>query len=128
MLKNRDLGRLIIRIGLGLMFVFHGWPKLVGGYDTWASLGGKMEYLGIDFLPVFWGFMASVSEFVGGIFILFGFQFRIASTFLMFTMLVASAYHLGNGDSLGQASHAIELFFIFLGLILVGPGRYSIDG
>ena len=36
--------------------------------------------------------------------------------------------HLGKGDGLMGASHAIEAGILFLSLILIGPGRYSLNG
>ena len=33
--RYRDLGLLVMRVGLGLSFMAHGWPKLVGGPETW---------------------------------------------------------------------------------------------
>ncbi len=126
--RNRDLGRLIIRIGIGLSFITHGYPKLIGGIATWDSLGQSMGYLEITFLPVFWGFMAAVSEFFGGIMFLIGFNLRIACIFLGFTMFVATIYHFGKGDGLHGASHTIELMTIFVGMFFIGPGKYSLDG
>lgn len=29
--KYRDVGLLILRVGIGLMFMIHGFPKLFGG-------------------------------------------------------------------------------------------------
>lgn len=42
-------------------------------------------------------------------------------------MAVAAAMHLGKGDGLGVASHAIEDGIAFLALVLAGGGRYSLD-
>ena len=128
LLKNRDLGLLILRLGLGGMYVFHGFPKLMAGPEGWERLGASMAYLGINFFPVFWGFMASSAESLGGLFIIFGWYFRISNFFLLITMFVAGFQHLAKGQGLGQASHAIELGVVFLALIFIGPGRYVMTG
>ncbi len=125
--KYRDVGLLILRIGLGLMFMFHGLPKLLGGPEKWHGLGLAMQNLGIDFFPVFWGFMAAISEFLGGLLLVFGACFRIALGFLIITMTVAAVMHLTNGDGLQNASHAIELGIVFFSLLFIGPGKFSID-
>ncbi|MEK6693679.1 MAG: DoxX family protein [Nitrospirota bacterium] len=125
--KYRDTGILILRIGIGIMFLYHGAPKLIGGPEKWEKLGMAMNYVGIPVFPVFWGFMAAFSEFFGGIFIILGLFFRPACILLLITMSVASIMHLGKGDGLGVASHAIEAGVLFLSLILIGPGKYSID-
>lgn len=123
--KYRDFGLLALRLGVGVMFLFHGWPKLTGGPDKWAALGQSMGYLGIHVVPVFWGFMAAVSEFFGGACLILGVVFRPACLLLVCTMAVAATMHFGRGDSLQTASHAIELGFVFFGLLFIGPGRYG---
>ncbi len=125
--KHKDVGLLILRIGLGSMFIFHGAPKMFGGPETWEKVGLAMGSLGIQFLPTFWGFMAALSEFIGGICIILGVFFRPACVLLTITMIVAAIRHLSGGDGLRGASHAIEDGVVFLGLILIGPGKYSLD-
>ncbi len=125
--KYRDFGLLLLRLGIGAMFVLHGLPKLQGGPEKWTQLGGAMQYLGIGFMPLAWGLAAALSEFLGGILLVLGVLFRPACLFLTATMAVAATMHLGKGDGLMGASHAIELGILFLSLLFIGPGRYSID-
>lgn len=121
-----DHGLLVVRLGLGAMFIGHGWPKLAGGAATWTKLGGAMAKLGLDFAPTMWGFAAACSEFFGAILIAIGFMFRPAAAALLGTMVVAATMHLRNGDGFGGASHAIELGIVFAALILTGPGKYAL--
>ena len=126
--KFKDLGLLIIRVGLGLCFsLIHGIPKIMGGIPMWTKIGGAMASVGIHFLPVFWGFMASGSEALGGVLVMLGLFFRPACLFLVITMLIASLVSYSHGDGFGDASHAIEMGVVFLGLLFIGPGRYSVD-
>jgi len=126
--RYRDLGLLILRVGIGIMFLFHGLPKLAGGPAFWGQLGMATNFLGIGFAPTFWGFMSAIAESLGGLLLLTGFLFKPACLFLTLNMLVATSMHLGKGDGLMGASHAIEAGILFLSLILIGPGRYSLDG
>ena len=123
----KDQGLLIARIGLGGMMIFHGLPKLIGGVAKWEAIGGSMQNLGITFIPVFWGFMASAAEGVGGLLILLGLLFRPAALLIIFTMIVAAIQHLSAGDGLMGASHAIETGLAFFILLFPGPGRFSLD-
>ena len=123
-----DLGLLILRLVLGIMFLMHGYPKISGGPDTWLSIGETgMAKLGISFWWMLWGFLAAVSEFFGGLFLIFGFMVRISAFFLFFTMCIAASHHLLDGDGIMRASHAIESGAAFLFLIFSGGGFYSLD-
>lgn len=124
--KLTDWSILIIRIGIGAMFAMHGYPKITGGIEDWTGLGEAMGNLGIHFLPAFWGFCASVSEFGGGILFALGIFFRPAAFLLFFTMFVAAYAHISGGDGISQASHAIEAGSVFLGLLLTGPGKFAL--
>jgi putative oxidoreductase len=126
--RQRDLGLLLLRVGIGAMFVFHGWPKMIGGPAKWESLGHATEALGIAFAPTFWGFMAAFAEVGGGLMLALGVAFRPACALLLSTMIVASARHLTQGDGFGKASHAIEAAILFMSLLLIGPGAYRLRG
>ncbi|RZL50608.1 MAG: DoxX family protein [Pedobacter sp.] len=125
--KYRNTGILILRIGLGVMMMVHGLPKIMGGPAGWEGLGGSMKVVGINFLPTVWGFLAAVSEGLGGFLLILGLFFRPVNMMLVFTMIIAALVHFGKGDGLSGASHAIELGIVFLSLIFIGPGKYSID-
>lgn len=126
--KYRDAGLLVLRLGLGIMFLLHGLPKLTGGPKVWAGLGGAMKHLGIDFFPVFWGFMAAVTEGIGGLLLVIGFFYRPTCLLLTFTMVVATLKHFSGGDNFLMAtSRPLELAFVFFGLAFIGPGRFSVD-
>lgn len=122
-----DWGLLIVRAGLGIMFFLHGLPKITGGPETWAYLGQSMSNIGINFGFTFWGFLAAVSEGIGGLFLIFGLLTRVAATGMFFTMFMATIMHLSNGDGLMGASHAIEAGVVFAALIIAGAGKYSVD-
>jgi putative oxidoreductase len=119
----RDLGLLILRIGIGFMFILHGWPKLFGGMAKWEKLGAKMSLLGLDFAPAFWGLCASLAEILGGLFIALGILFKPSSLLLAFTMLIATLYHLDAGDGIMGSSHAIESMILFVSLYFIGAGK-----
>ena len=124
--KHRDLGLLILRVGIGAMFVTHGLPKLLGGPAKWETVGLAMRHLGIDFAPTLWGLMAACAETFGGVALAVGVAFRPACVLLAFTMAVATLKHLVEGDGLAKASHAIEAGVLFASLLLIGPGAWRV--
>ena len=126
-ITKTDYALFVLRVGIGIMFFLHGYPKMIGGVEKWQSLGAYgMGSIGIHFLSTFWGFMAAFSECIGGLMIVIGFYLRYFSLLLFITMFVAVITHLKVGDGIMGASHAIEAAFVFLFLFLVGSGKIAI--
>ncbi|WP_299824127.1 DoxX family protein [uncultured Pontibacter sp.] len=123
----KNLGLLLLRTGIGFMFILHGWPKMIGGPERWEAIGSNMALVGADFLPVFWGFMAAFAETVGGTLLMLGLLFRPVCVLLFATMLVATMKHVTGGDGFGGYSHALEAAILFFSLYFIGPGKYSLD-
>jgi putative oxidoreductase len=123
-----DLGLLILRVGLGLMFVImHGFPKLTGGVSLWKGLGGAFNRLiGISFVPEFWGFAAAIAEFGGGLCLIAGIFFRPACALMLFTMATAVGATIRGGEGFDGASHAFELGIVLFALFLTGPGKFTV--
>lgn len=127
--RYQNIGFFILRVGIGGMFMYHGYGKLFGGSAVWGQVGSAVSHLGISapsLFPVF-GFLAACSEFFGGLCLILGLGFRLACLFLFSTMVVAAAMHLSQGDGLGKASHAIEAAILFFSLMFIGPGPYNLD-
>lgn len=123
------IGLLILRLGVGAIFILlHGGPKILGGPEKWAGVGGMaLNAIGINFYPVFWGFLAAASECFGGLALVVGLGTRVAAFFMFMTMAMATTMHLATGDSPSEASHAMLAGIVFLSLIFLGAGRYSCD-
>jgi putative oxidoreductase len=126
--KFQDLGLLLLRLGVGALFLFHGYPKIMSGPDGWANLGLVMKSVaGIDYFPTFWGLMCGLAEAGGGICLMLGFMFRPACLIMAINMTMALLMHLGHGDSFDIFSHALLAWFVFVGLLLIGPGAYTLS-
>jgi|SRR5579872_562419 len=125
--KYKNAGLLIIRLGLGVLFIYHGLPKLWGGPPRWEHLGEAMGLIGIHFFPVFWGLMCAVTETLGGLLIIAGLAFRPACLLLVFNLLIAAMFTYKVDASFAATTHAIEDAIIFAGLFFIGPGSISLD-
>jgi putative oxidoreductase len=127
--KFSDIALVVLRIGLGIIYLSFGWPKLAGGAPAWEKVGAMgMSTFGINVFPVFWGFLAALSETLGGALLILGLFFRPACIFLAVTMFVAFAALLKSSAPFGpQSSRPLELCLILLFLLCYGPGKYSAD-
>lgn len=122
-----NIGLLVVRVLIGILFVVHGIPKLFGGIDVWNFVGSSMGFLGIKGGYAFWGLMAALAEFGGGILLIIGLFVRPASVFLFLTMIVAIVFHFAKKDSFDVSSHAMEDAAIFICFIITGGGEFSLD-
>ena len=103
---------LFIRLCAGFLMVYlHGWSKLMAGTNRWERLGSSLaEAIGLDFMSIPLGFMASFAKSIAAIFLIFGFTTRPAAFLLSFTMLVASIKKL----ELGLKAAELPLLFLLL--------------
>ncbi len=127
MLHNPDLAKLLLRLAVGVMMLFHGYSKLMHGV---GFIEGMLESKG---LPAFLAYGVYLGELVAPALLIIGYQTRIAAGFLIFTMLTA-IYLVHADELLALTKHgALELEVIYfyiltsLAIIFLGSGKYSID-
>lgn len=123
-----DLGKLVLRIALGVLVLLHGVAKLRGGV---GPIGGMLAAHG---LPAALAYGALLGEVLGPLLLIAGFYARIGALLIMVNMLFAFFLaHLGQLGMLNeQGGWQLELQGMYLAaaaaLALLGPGRYSVNG
>ena len=126
-LDQQDLGKLILRLTLGILFLFHGIAKLTGGV---AGIEGMVTGAG---LPSVLAYGVLLGEVVGPLLLIFGFYARIGAILIAINMLFAIGLaHMGELGQLNETGGwALELQGMFLftaiALMLLGPGRFSLN-
>jgi putative oxidoreductase len=126
--KLTDFTLLFLRTGIGLSYIFiHGWGKIFGGPERWTKVGSAVGYVGIDFLHPFWGIMAALAEFGGGLLILLGILYRPGLALVIITMFVAAIQHLAKGDGIFRAAYPMEMAVVLIAMFILGPGKYSLQ-
>lgn len=123
MKKFEDVGLLLARILMPILFITAGWGKITG----YAGTQQYMEAMGV---PGFMLPLVILLEFGGGLAILFGFLTRFTALFTAgFTILTAFLFHSNFAEGVNQLMFMKNLSIAggFLVLGLVGPGAYSID-
>ena len=123
---NTDAALLILRVVLGIIMVYHGWPKL-------TNLGGTIQgFTGMGIpLPALSAVLATVAEFGGGLLLLLGVLTDIAGLLFALEMLAAIILvHAKNGFAVseGGVEWPLALMAMALAIALAGPGRFSVEG
>ena len=123
-------GLLLIRIGVGLVFIFHGYPKMTG---RWGDCKGSRESLkknirsfGLPF-PHQLAILVGIIEYFGGMLLMAGLFTRFVAFAIAVIMLVASGKNYAGKGFLGGADMPFSLFMTLLGLFLLGSGSISLD-
>ncbi|WP_367388530.1 DoxX family protein [Lewinella sp. LCG006] len=119
-----DISLLLLRFAFGgLMVINHGWGKLEKLLAEGPIKFGDPIGLGAE---VSLG-LAVFSEVVCSILLVVGLFTRWASVPALITMLVA-AFIVHAGDSIRDRESALLFGTVYLVILLMGPGRYSLDG
>ena len=123
-----DLGLLIIRLVIGLLFVGHGAQKLFGWFGGYGlkGTGGWLDSIGVK-PGVAMALVAGLGELVGGLLFATGVGFWAGAILIAITMLVAIVkVHGQNGLWATQNGYEynLALIAVAIGLALVGPGAY----
>ncbi len=126
MLENADLGKLLLRLTLGGLLLFHGIAKLLHGV---GFIEGELAAHG---LPTILAYGVFIGELIAPLMVILGYQTRIGALLIVFNMLVALVLvHTNQLLSLGSnGGWALELqgFFLFtaVAVVFLGPGRYKL--
>jgi putative oxidoreductase len=124
---NADLGRLLLRIILGVGILLHGIAKIQGGID------GIVQGVIALGLPGFIGYGVYIGEIVAPVLLILGFYSRIGAVLIAINMVFAIAIaHRPDLFKLGEhGGWALELQGMYLvtaiALALMGPGRFGIN-
>jgi putative oxidoreductase len=127
-----DVGLLVLRLVLGVIFVAHGAQKLFGSFGG-PGLKGTAAFhkqLGIK-PPYLMAVLVGLAEFVGGILVAVGFLTPLVAVALIAVMVVAVLkVHLRNGFFAQNGGYELNLALAGMGLtlLLTGAGAYSLDG
>lgn len=122
----QQIGIVLLRVALGVIFFIHGLDKFQGGIE---NIAGWFDSIGI---PGFVAYVVASIELIGGLALIIGIGTRLVSAILAIIMLIAtikvklSVGFLGNGQIAGYELD-LALFAIAIFLTLMGSYLWSLD-
>ena len=125
---GEDLGKLLLRVTLGVLILLHGIAKITGGVD---GIVGMVEKAGV---PGAFGYLVYIGEILAPLLLIIGLWSRLAALVIAINMVIAVA--LAHADELvtltetgGWALELQGMFFVgAVAIALLGAGRYSVGG
>ncbi|MEP7143536.1 MAG: DoxX family protein [Ferruginibacter sp.] len=113
---------LILRLGAGILMMHHGYDKLVhysvyqGKFINFMGIGSTLS-LNLDIF----------AELFCSLLVVLGLFTRLATVPVIFAMCVA-LFHAHQADIFGKGEPSALYLTAFIVLLLVGPGKVSVDG
>lgn len=123
-----DLGKLVLRLTIGILILFHGVAKLMNG------VGGIEGMIVARGLPAFFAWAVYIGEVLAPLLVILGVYTRLGALLIAANMVVAVVLaHSGHLFQLGgSGGWRLELQALFLfgsvAVAMLGAGRYSIGG
>ena len=114
-----DTGMFLLRLGIGIVFAYHGWGKL-------QAMDGTIAFFAkLGIAPLF-AYLVAWIELVGGIAMLLGLWTKWAGIAL--AVVMAFAAHYAYQPDGGFMSYELPLLLLFtsLGVAFAGPGSFTI--
>lgn len=124
-MNNPDIGKLILRLAVGVLILLHGINKVLHG------VGFIQAMLVHHHLPAFMAWGVYIGEIVAPLMIIIGYYTRAGALLIVIDMLFAFALaHMGQIFMLSRTGGwALELEGMYLltalALVFLGPGKYK---
>lgn len=121
--KLKPLALLLLRCALGVIFIYHGMPKLFGNSQQFLEFFGRMGF------PPFMAYVAGVVELFGGVLLIAGLFTRVAGFLLAGEMAVAIwKVHMSKGVlAVNEYEFPLALAVAAFALATIGAGAISLD-
>ena len=133
---TQDLGLVLLRVALGVVFIAHGLQKAFGWWGG-SGLGGFTEALteaGYQHAELL-TYVAAGAQIAAGVLLVLGLFTPVAAAvalaFLVNSVLVTLTAQREDGGLVvlgSDAEYQLVLAALAAAIILVGPGRYGFDG
>ena len=129
LLYNEDIGKLVMRLLVGILLLFHGVAKINNTGESLDFIVNAFINLG---LPGFLGYGVFIGQIFGPVLLIAGVYCRIGALLVVGAMLVAiGLVHMGELfllNALGGWALELQGFYLFgaVAIAFLGSGRYAI--
>ena len=124
---SADLGKFILRLGVGGLMIFHGIFKLIHGHDF------IINQLSANGLPKWLWLGVPVGEIVAPLFLIVGFATRVSGAIIAFTMFMTFFLVKGMAGfsidlNTGGLNAELNILYLMsaLAITFIGPGSYRL--
>lgn len=125
LLDFQMFGPLFLRIGLAIVFVVHGYPKI---FKKGEFAGTAKFFESVNIRPSkFWVAVVGIVEFFGGILLFAGLFTQLVALLLAINMLVAILKVTRHKGFVGGFEFDLILLLSALALVVLGAGAFSLD-
>jgi putative oxidoreductase len=122
--KLKPVALLLLRLGLAIIFIYHGFPKLFTHSQEALAAFPRMGF------PSYFAYIAGIVEFFGGCLLILGLFTRIAALLIAGEMAIAIwRVHLPQGGVLAVSNYQFPLALAVgaFALVALGAGAISLD-
>jgi putative oxidoreductase len=127
--KSDALGKLVLRLTLGILIAFHGISKLMSPARSLESMTGLLAAAG---LPTYLAYGVFIGEVLAPIFIILGIYSRIGGLIvvinMIFAVLLVHTAQLLTLTKTGGWALELQGFYLLTGLVLffLGSGKIAV--
>lgn len=132
---NTDIGMLLLRVALGVIFIAHGLQKALGMFGGPGPEGVIGMVGGMGFHPpALWAWLLIVAELGGGAGLVLGFLTPLCALGIIVSQLIAvfmvhgpHGFFMSSGEAVPGFEYNLALLGGLFCALFVGPGRISLD-
>ncbi|WP_353118277.1 DoxX family protein [Myroides odoratus] len=123
----QDLGKFILRLGVGGLMIFHGIHKIIHGHDM------IIEQLAAKGYPTWLWLGVPIGEIIAPVLLIVGAFTRLSGVLIAFTMVMSMVLVKGGGSfaisaTTGGIGAELNILYLVgaLAIAMIGPGSYRL--
>ena len=127
--QSDDAGKLILRLTVGGLILFHGVSKLLNPMGALGMISGQLSTVG---LPVFIAYGVYIGEVLAPLMLILGFFSRIGGLLvvgnMIFAVVLVHTSQLFTMSKTGGWALELQGFYLFCGLAIYffGSGKFAV--